>query len=40
MIKNCMKRKVFYVPSTATIRQAAALIVEHHVGLLPVVDLL
>ena len=38
MIKNCMKRNVFFIPSTATIRQAAALIVERHIGLLPVVD--
>ena len=38
MIKNCMKRNVFSIPSTATIRQAAALVVERHIGLLPVVD--
>jgi CBS domain-containing protein len=38
MIKNCMKSNVFSIPSTASIRQAAALIVEHHIGLLPVVD--
>jgi CBS domain-containing protein len=38
MIKNCMKRNVFSIPTTATIRQAAALIVERHIGLLPVVD--
>ena len=38
MIQNCMKRNVFFIPSTATIRQAAALIVESHIGLLPVVD--
>jgi MFS transporter, DHA2 family, multidrug resistance protein len=38
MIKDCMKRNVFSIPSTATIRQAAALIVERHIGLLPVVD--
>jgi CBS domain-containing protein len=38
MIKNCMKTKVFSISSTATIRQAAALSVEHHIGLLPVVD--
>ena len=38
MIKNCMKTKVFSIPSTATIRQAAALVVERHIGLLPVVD--
>jgi CBS domain-containing protein len=33
-----MKRNVFSIPSTATIRQAAALVVERHIGLLPVVD--
>jgi CBS domain-containing protein len=38
MIRNCMKRNVFSIPSTATIRQAAALVVKHHIGLLPVVD--
>lgn len=38
MIKYCMKRNVFSVPSTATIRQAAALVVEYHIGLVPVVD--
>ena len=38
MIKNCMKLKVFSISSTATIRQAAAQIVECHVGLMPVVD--
>lgn len=38
MIKNWMKRNVYSIPATATIRQAAALIVERHIGLLPVVD--
>jgi CBS-domain-containing membrane protein len=38
MVKNCMKRNVFSITSTATIRQAAALVVEHHIGVLPVVD--
>ena len=38
MIKACMKRNVFSITSTATIRQAATLIVERHIGLLPVVD--
>ncbi len=38
MIKNCMKRNVFSIPSTATIRQAAKLVVERHIGLLPVVN--
>ena len=38
MIKDCMKPKVFSISSSATIRQAAALVVERHIGLLPVVD--
>ncbi|MFZ6027503.1 MAG: HPP family protein [Chloroflexota bacterium] len=38
MIKNCMKRNVYSIPSNATIRQAAALVVDRHIGLLPVVD--
>ena len=38
MIKNCMKRNVYSIPSTATIREAAALIAERHIGLLPVLD--
>jgi len=33
-----MKRNVFSIPTTATIREAAALVVEQHIGLLPVVD--
>lgn len=38
MLGNCMKRHVYSIPATATIRQAAALVVERRVGLLPVVD--
>lgn len=38
MIKNCMKRNVISVTEQTTIRQAAALIVERHIGLLPVLD--
>ena len=38
MIKDCMKPKVFSISSSATIRQAAELVVECHIGLLPVVD--
>jgi CBS-domain-containing membrane protein len=38
IIKDCMKPKVFSIPVTSTIRQAAALVVECHIGLLPVVD--
>lgn len=37
-ILDCMKRNVISIASTATIRQAAALIAERHIGLLPVVD--
>ncbi len=37
-IRDCMKRNVISIPATATIRQAAALVVERHIGLLPVVD--
>ena len=38
MIKNCMKRNVYSISATSTIRQAAALVVERHIGLVPVVD--
>ena len=38
MIRNCMKRNVISISSTATIRQAAKLIVARHIGLLPVVN--
>jgi acetoin utilization protein AcuB len=37
-IKDCMKKKVVSIQETATISQAAALIVEKHIGTLPVVD--
>lgn len=38
MVKNCMKRNVISIDSTATIREAAERIVEHHIGLLPVLN--
>ena len=38
MIKNCMKRNVYSISATSTIRQAAVLVVERHIGLVPVVD--
>ncbi len=38
MIKNCMKQIVYSIPTTATIRQAALLVVERRIGLLPVLD--
>jgi CBS domain-containing protein len=37
-ISNYMKRKVVSIPVTSTIREAAAVFVKNHVGLLPVVD--
>jgi len=38
MIQNCMKRTVYSIPSTTTIRAAATLKVEKRIGLLPVLD--
>ena len=38
MIKNCMKRNVISIPARATIREAAGLVVAHHIGQLPVID--
>lgn len=37
-ITDCMKRNVISIPDTSTIREAAAIIVEEHIGLLPIVD--
>ena len=37
LIRDCMKRKVVSIPATLTIREAAAVFVSAHVGLLPVV---
>jgi len=37
-ISKYMKRNVVSIPETATIREAAAVFVKHHVGLLPIVD--
>jgi len=37
-ISKYMKRQVVSIPITATIREAAAIIVKKHIGLLPVVD--
>lgn len=36
-IGKYMKRNVFSIRETATIREAAAMIVKHHIGLLPIV---
>ena len=37
-ITDCMKRNVISIQETSTIREAAAIIVKKHVGLLPIVD--
>ena len=37
-VSSCMKKHVVSIPVTATIREAAAIIVSKHIGLLPVVD--
>lgn len=37
-ITDCMKRNVFSISETATIREAASIIVKKHIGLLPIVD--
>jgi CBS domain-containing protein len=37
-IRDCMKRNVVSIRATATVREAAALFVARHIGLLPVVD--
>jgi CBS domain-containing protein len=37
-ISQCMKRNAISISDTSTIREAAAVFVQNHVGLLPVVD--
>lgn len=37
-VSSCMKRNVVSIPLTATILDAAKIIVEKHIGLLPVID--
>ena len=37
-IADCMKSNVISIPDISTIREAAAIIVEKHIGLLPIVD--
>ena len=37
-ISDCMKRNVISIPETSTIREAAAIIVKKHIGVLPIVD--
>lgn len=39
MIKSCMKKNVFSIQASATLREAAKKMASHHIGLLPVVDL-
>jgi len=38
IIRDCMKRDVISIPPTITVREAARVVVERHIGLLPVVD--
>jgi CBS domain-containing protein len=37
-IRKYMKRNVISISETATVREAAAVFVKHHIGLLPIVD--
>jgi CBS domain-containing protein len=37
-VSQCMKRNVVSIPETSTIREAAAVFVKEHIGLLPIVD--
>lgn len=37
-ISDCMKQNVVSISETSTIREAAAIIVRKHIGLLPIVD--
>lgn len=37
-IGEYMKRNVFSIPETSSIREAASEFVKHHIGLLPVID--
>jgi CBS domain-containing protein len=37
-IRDCMKHNVIFISATASIGEAAALVVERKIGLLPVVD--
>lgn len=38
VISKYMKRNVFSIGENSTIREAAAVFVKHHIGLLPIVD--
>ncbi len=37
-IQDCMKKNVYAIPASASVRDAIQLLVEHHIGLLPVLD--
>ncbi len=37
-ISSCMKRMVISIPATATIGEAVGILIDKHIGLLPVVD--
>lgn len=37
-INQCMKRNVISIRETASVREAAAIFVKEHIGLLPIVD--
>ena len=37
-INDCMKRNVISISEKATVREAASIITEKHIGLLPVVS--
>ncbi len=37
-VSSCMKRNVVSVSASTTVREAAAIFVKKHIGLLPVVD--
>lgn len=37
-VSECMKRRVFSVPASATIAEVARVFVQHHIGMLPVLD--
>jgi CBS domain-containing protein len=38
MIKSCMKKNVVSIKTTATLKEAARKMSQHHIGLLPVVE--
>jgi CBS-domain-containing membrane protein len=38
IISACMKRKVISIPTSATIGDAVGVLIDNHIGLLPVVD--